>query len=97
MEEGWEEERSVCRSYLKLGINVPTVVLYATQVKYEIIFLQFARGLALLIEEAQERKVNMGRGVKVVSNQEIHWVLMDQAFSEMIAVYSLSSQCTVAQ
>ena len=54
--EGGTEELS------KVGeVNVHTAGLQAAQVKYEVLFLQFALGLTLTVEEAQVRKGNLTR------------------------------------
>lgn len=59
------------------------------EVEYDTLFLPFWYGLTLAMEEAKERKVNMGigRGVKMANNQEFQHDLADgaQVFDEMVA------------
>lgn len=66
--------------------NVQTLVLKATEVEYAQIFLHFVYGLTLRMEEGKDRKVGIGRGAKLVNNQEIQLALANrvQVFSETI-------------
>lgn len=42
------------------------------------LFLQFAYSLTSAMLEAEDRKVSMGMGVKMVSDQEIQQTLVDR-------------------
>lgn len=51
------------------------------------LFFQFACGLTLAMVEGKDRKIGMGREIKMVRNLELQQVLVDivQVFNETVA------------
>lgn len=42
-----------------------------------LLFFQFACGLILAVDEVKNRKVGLGIAVKLLSNQELQWAMME--------------------